>query len=192
MSKRTKLNTIRIIGGQWRGRRIPVLDMQGLRPTTDRVRETVFNWLMYDLAGARCLDLFAGTGALGLESLSRGASNTKFIESNAQVAELLQKNLITLYGQTDQISGLINCTNAINFLSKPSAAAYDIVFLDPPFESDLLEQSICLLSEGAWLADGAMIYLEQDADKEIVKVPSSWQLHRQGKAGQSAYYLYKS
>jgi 16S rRNA (guanine966-N2)-methyltransferase len=93
MSKRAKVNSVRVIAGRWRGRRLPVLNSDGLRPTTDRVRETVFNWLMHDMAGAHCLDLFAGTGALGFESLSRGADHLCFVEVNRRVADQLRQNI---------------------------------------------------------------------------------------------------
>ncbi|MCL4130708.1 UNVERIFIED_CONTAM: hypothetical protein GTU68_045329 [Idotea baltica] len=192
MSKRAKLNTIRIIGGHWRGRRLPVIESQGLRPTIDRVRETLFNWLMHDLAGARCLDLFAGSGALGLESLSRGAGFVKFIESNSGVAGQLQENLSVLVGEKSLLSAQVTCTSALSYLSKMSTEPYDIVFLDPPFDADLLDRSLNLLIGNNYLSEGALIYVEQDVQKQALKVPPSWSLRRQGKAGQSAYYLYSS
>lgn len=214
MSTRAKLNTIRIIGGQWRGRRLRVPDAEGLRPTIDRVRETLFNWLMHDLAGARCLDLFAGTGALGLECLSRGAGFVQFVESNQKAAEALQDNLRTLKVDknkslvikqaqgcitkraqgciTKQAQGCITKQDAMQFLETPPADSYDIVFLDPPFQSDLLVRSLDLLVKHHWLSDNAMIYLELGAKQPIPNIPEGWTLHRQGAAGQSAYYLYIS
>ena len=190
MSKHAKLNTIRIIGGRWRGRRLSVIESAGLRPTIDRVRETLFNWLIKDLVGARCLDLFAGSGALGLESLSRGAGFTQFVESNGRVAKQLQKNIRLLTGGEDSLSPNVICTCALSYLTKQSDQPYDIVFLDPPFDSDLLDQSLSLLSQNNYLSEGALIYIEQDANQQILSVPASWSLHRQGKAGASAYYLY--
>ncbi|MBX2850013.1 MAG: 16S rRNA (guanine(966)-N(2))-methyltransferase RsmD [Acidiferrobacterales bacterium] len=190
MSKRTKLNTIRIIGGEWRSRKLPVLNSVGLRPTTDRVRETLFNWLMHDLHDAHCLDLFAGTGALGIECLSRHAKSVDFVDSNSKAAEILQSNLRTLKVKAD--SGRVIVANALNFLSNAPSKPYDIVFLDPPFASDLLEQTANLLVQGRWLSQHAKVYLEQDKNKSEVNVPESWRLHRKGKAGQSVYYLYHS
>lgn len=192
MSKRAKLNTIRVIGGQWRGRRLPVVDSAGLRPTIDRVRETLFNWLMHDIVGARCLDLFAGSGVLGLESLSRGAEFVQFIESNDIVSKQLDENLSLLADNTKLSISKVNCTSAVTYLSNINNDLYDIVFIDPPFQSELLAQSLTLLVENNWIADGTIIYLEQDVSKPLADVPSSWSLHRQGVAGQSAYFLYIS
>ncbi len=193
MSKSTKLRSIRIIGGQLRGRRLTVPDVEGLRPTINRVRETVFNWLMHDLAGARCLDLFAGTGALGLESLSRGASYVQFVELNALAIDYLESNLaIILDAQQLKDRTQIVYSNVLNLLVKSPEQPYDVVFLDPPFTSDLLEASLELLETNNWLAAGAMIYLEQDVTRDTPQVPGSWELHRHDKAGQSAYYLYIS
>jgi len=187
MNKRAKSNTIRLISGQWRGRRLPVHDSQGLRPTTDRVRETVFNWLMHDVAGANCLDLFAGSGALGLECLSRGASRVQFVESDIRVAERLKSNLLVLNGED---TARLDTINALEYLSSQPGKAYDVVFLDPPFQSSLLRQAIELLNTNNWLADKALVYVEQSSKEPAVAVPINWQLHRQGKAGQSRFSLY--
>ena len=189
MKQRAKTNSIRIISGQWRGRRLPVLEIEGLRPSTDRVRETVFNWLMYDVVGARCLDLFAGTGALGLESLSRGAANTLFVDSDKRVVSQLQQNLKTL----DSLdAGEVLAQSAINFLRQPARGQYDLVFLDPPFDSNLLAQAMELLAENGWLADGALVYVEQASKKDPEATPASWQIHKEGKAGYCRYSLYHS
>lgn len=191
MNKRAKLNTIRIIAGQWRGRRLPVLDVEGLRPTTDRVRETLFNWLMPDIVNARCLDLFAGSGALGLESLSRGADFVQFVESNRSVAQNLQKNVELLLGDSDKkIKSDIKNQNALDFLQNETSTQFDIVFLDPPFQSDVLAASLQLLIDKQWLSQNATVYIEQDSSKPLVDMSPHWNLHRKGKAGQSAYYLF--
>ena len=202
MSKRAKLNTIRIIGGQWRGRRLDVPDEVGLRPTIDRVRETLFNWLMHDVAGARCLDLFAGTGALGLESLSRGASFVQFVESNKSAADGLNKNLELLLKKSgneeihkeEHNIAHVAQRNALELLSVAPDEPFNIVFLDPPFQEKLLVQTLDLLIKNSWLAEGAMIYVEQaaNANSQLNDLPDSWTLHRQGNAGQSAYCLYIS
>lgn len=192
MSKHPKLNTIRIIGGHWRGRRLTVPQVEGLRPTIDRVRETLFNWLMPNLVDARCLDLFAGSGALGLESLSRGANFVHFVEFNGQAVSRLQQNLTEFSDAQFSMRSKVTKNNALVFLAEPPTKPYDVVFVDPPFQSDLASQSLSLLECNGWLAEGARIYLEQEVHQESPSVPSSWTLHRQGKAGQSAYYLYIS
>ncbi len=189
MKPRAKTNSIRIIAGQWRGRRLPVLDIDGLRPSTDRVRETLFNWLMYDIAGARCLDLFAGSGALGLECLSRGASNAVFVESDKRIASQLQQNLQTLNCLE---GGDVVVQSAINFLRHPATNKFDLVFLDPPFDSDLLAQAMPLLVENGWLADGALVYVEQASKKDPEQPPKSWQVYKEGKAGYCRYTVYKT
>lgn len=164
-----------------------MLDLPGLRPTTDRVRETAFNWLMPDLPGARCLDAFAGSGALGLESLSRGASYVHFIESNRQAAQNIQDNLQLL--DVRQGVSQISCANALALFSQSPAEPFDIVFLDPPFSGELLGDSATLLEQSDWLADNCLIYIEHDAREENLNLPENWQLYRQGKAGRSCYKL---
>ncbi|MGV7091188.1 16S rRNA (guanine(966)-N(2))-methyltransferase [Siccibacter turicensis] len=176
---------IRIIGGQWRGRKLPVPDSPGLRPTTDRVRETLFNWLAPHLVDARCLDCFAGSGALGLEALSRYAARTTLIEMERGVAQQLTQNLATLKATQGQV---VN-TNTLEFLSK-SGEPHDIVFVDPPFRKGLLEQTVTLLEQNGWLADNALIYIESEAEGGLPALPASWQLHREKVAGQVAYRLF--
>lgn len=188
MNKRTKSNSIRIIAGQWRGRKLSVLDADGLRPTTDRVRETLFNWLMYDVQGARCLDLYAGTGVLGLEALSRGAQFVQFIESQKPTANAIGQNLQVLNVTTEQSA--VVYTSAQQFLLNTPDQPYDLVFLDPPFGKGLLVEAIQVLSQEGWLNERAFVYIEQGAKEEIVEVPDNWQLYRQGKAGQSCFRLY--
>lgn len=187
MKQRAKTNSIRIIAGQWRGRRLPVLDVEGLRPSTDRIRETLFNWLMHDVPGARCLDLFAGTGALGLECLSRGAASTLFIESDKRIASQLQQNLQTLESLDN---GEVLVQSALNFLRQPAKSQFDLVFLDPPFESSLLVQVMPLLAESGCLADGALVYVEQASKKDPEETPENWQVYKEGKAGYCRYTLY--
>ncbi|HAU5487601.1 TPA: 16S rRNA (guanine(966)-N(2))-methyltransferase [Cronobacter sakazakii] len=176
---------IRIIGGQWRGRKLPVPDSPGLRPTTDRVRETLFNWLAPYLVGARCLDCFAGSGALGLEALSRYAADATLLEMERGVAQQLQKNLATLKSSAAKV---VN-TNTLNFLNQ-TGEPHDIVFVDPPFRKGLLEETLNLLETRGWLAPQALIYVESEAENGLPPVPASWQLHREKVAGQVAYRLY--
>ncbi|RWR02391.1 16S rRNA methyltransferase [[Pantoea] beijingensis] len=176
---------IRIIGGQWRGRKLPVPDSTGLRPTTDRVRETLFNWLAPDIQLARCLDCFAGSGALALEALSRHAASATMLELERPVAQQLEKNLATL-GTTN---GRVINTNALSWLDK-RGEPYNIVFIDPPFRKGLLEQTVLLLESQGWLADDALIYVESEVETGLPPVPANWQLHREKIAGQVAYRLF--
>ncbi|MBB3322753.1 16S rRNA (guanine(966)-N(2))-methyltransferase [Atlantibacter sp. RC6] len=176
---------IRIIGGQWRGRKLPVTDSPGLRPTTDRVRETLFNWLAPYMVDARCLDCFAGSGALGLESLSRYAASATLLEMERPVAQQLQKNLATLKAA----NGKVVNTNTLNYLNQ-TGTPHDIVFIDPPFRKGLLDDTLSLLEKNGWLADGALIYVESEVENGMPPVPASWQLHREKVAGQVAYRLY--
>ena len=189
MNKRANSNSIRIIAGQWRGRRLSVIDSQGLRPSTDRVRETLFNWLMHDLQNANCLDLFAGTGALGLEALSRGAERTQFVEASSAVAAVLQQN-IDLLGVPEDV-GLLTRQDARSYLAKAPTKPFDIVFLDPPFTDNLLGQVISLINRSVWLSEDALIYVEQAKKTTATEVPASWQLYREGKTNQSRYSLYR-
>ncbi|MGK0376028.1 MAG: 16S rRNA (guanine966-N2)-methyltransferase [Arenicella sp.] len=189
MKPRAKTNSIRIIAGQWRGRRLPVLDIDGLRPSTDRVRETLFNWLMHNIGGAHCLDLFAGSGALGLECLSRGAASAVFVESDKRIASQLQQNLQTLNGLD---KGDVIIQSAINLLRHPPARKFDLVFLDPPFDSDLLAHAMPLLAQNGWLADGALVYVEQASKKDPETPPQNWTVYKEGKAGYCRYMVYQA
>lgn len=159
---------------------------RGLRPTPDRVRETLFNWLQADIRGARCLDLFAGSGALGLEALSRGASFLLAVERNRAGAQRLRDN-IALLGE--QAAAEVAQVDAVRLLGTPPDSPFDIVFLDPPFADDLLPVVCRLLEENNWLRSDAIVYLEQDAKRAWPSVPVSWALHREGTAGQSAHRL---
>ncbi|KFC04439.1 16S rRNA guanine-N(2)-methyltransferase [Trabulsiella guamensis ATCC 49490] len=176
---------IRIIGGQWRGRKLPVPDSPGLRPTTDRVRETLFNWLAPHMVDARCLDCFAGSGALGLEALSRYAASATLLEMDRDVSRQLQKNLATLKANNAHV---VN-TNSLNWLAQPGTP-HDVVFIDPPFRKGLLEETLHLLESNGWLADDALIYVESEVENGLPPVPASWDLHREKVAGQVAYRLY--
>ncbi len=156
----------------------------GLRPTTDRVRETLFNWLAPVIQGARCLDCFAGSGALGLEALSRYAGSATLLEFERPVAQQLEKNLALLQGK-----GVVINTNALSWLAG-DGQPFDVVFLDPPFRKGLLAETVLLLEQRGWLADEAWIYVEAEAESAAADVPASWQLHREKVAGQVAYRLY--
>ncbi len=175
---------LRIIGGQWRGRRLSFPSVADLRPSADRVRETLFNWLQADIAGARCLDLFAGSGALGLEALSRGAAEVLMVEENAQAAAQIRQHLQTLHGR----AGRVIQADVFAFLQGP-AAAFDVVFLDPPYRLDCLAQCCALLEQGGWLAPKAYIYLEDLSQRPPPALPAQWQLLRSKKAGDVGYHL---
>jgi len=177
-------NEVRIIGGAWRGRKIRFPPVADLRPTPDRVRETLFNWLAPSLSGARCLDLFAGSGALGLEALSRGAAHVVFVEKNPVAAKHLSAVTATLApGQAD-----IAMDDARRWL-KGQPRGFDIVFLDPPFDSALLDGALAALARPGWLAAGAFIYIESPAAVGEPALPGDWRLHRSGRAGEVGYHL---
>ncbi|MCG6658300.1 16S rRNA (guanine(966)-N(2))-methyltransferase RsmD [Halomonas campisalis] len=176
---------LRIIGGEFRRRLLPVLDSPGLRPTPDRVRETLFNWLAAATPGARVLDLFAGTGALGLEALSRGAREALFVERDPRVAAALSDNLATL-GVASRAR--VASADALAFLDQPPTP-FSLVLLDPPFRQGLAAPCCAALERG-WLTEDALIYLEAEAD-EAPSVPASWQLHREVRAGDSHGRLYR-
>ena len=146
---------VRIIGGRWRGTRLPVADAPGLRPTSDRARETLFNWLQPELPGARVLDLFAGSGALGLEALSRGATEAMLVERDAGLAKGLQETVQKLEGGG---AARVVRADALQFLAAPLHGRFNLVFLDPPFEASLWDAALAQLP--AWLAEDALLYVE--------------------------------
>jgi 16S rRNA (guanine966-N2)-methyltransferase len=175
---------IRIIGGRWRSRKLPVPLSEGLRPTPDRVRETLFNWLAPYLPGARCLDLFAGTGALCLEALSRGAGSVVMVEQSPAVAEGLRQNLATLGAQDAEVV----CADALAFLGG-APRTFDIVFLDPPFASDLIARCSVLLEPRGWVRPGTLVYIEAPRHLDPLPIPGHWQLARSKRAGEVGYHL---
>jgi 16S rRNA (guanine966-N2)-methyltransferase len=178
-------NSVRIIGGGWRGRRVSFPDIPGLRPTPDRVRETLFNWLQHEIAGARCLDLFAGSGVLGLEALSRGAKELVFVEQAVAAARGLKEQLIRLGGAA---RGQVSEMGAARFLREPSAA-FDIVFLDPPFGRGALGEYVPMLDAGNWLKVGGLVYLENEKAAGAPVLPSHWELLKSKAAGEVGYHL---
>lgn len=184
---KAKGNALRIVGGRWRGRRLSFPDAEALRPTGDRIRETLFNWLQPYLSGSRCLDLFAGSGALGLEALSRGAASAVLVEKARAVARQLEQSVREL----DAVGARIVNADALGFLAG-AAEPFDIVFLDPPFATDLLDRCCGMLTGSGWLAPGAFVYLERDLSQGPPALPPQWTLHREGRAGQVGYYLARS
>jgi len=179
-------NQVRIIAGRHRGRRLHFVPGRGLRPTPDRVRETLFNWLQGDIRGARCLDLFAGSGVLGLEALSRGASFLLAVEQNRTAAQRLRENVALLH---EEASASVMQADALRLLKVPPEVPFDIVFLDPPFAAGLMPEACRLLEQNHWLKPAAIVYLEQDAGHDWPTLPATWALHREGVAGQSAHRL---
>ncbi|RTE86519.1 MULTISPECIES: 16S rRNA (guanine(966)-N(2))-methyltransferase RsmD [Gammaproteobacteria] len=178
--------TIRIIGGAWRGRKLPVLTAEGLRPTTDRLKETVFNWLQFELPGTHVLDAFAGTGSLGLEALSRGAASALFLEMNGVAAKQLELNL----GQLKTAEGRVEQIDTLKFLQQPAKQQFDVVFLDPPFHKSLLMPALKSLIENGWLAEEAWIYVETEQQVDL-KLMEGLELYREKKAGQSHARLFQ-
>ncbi len=179
-------NQVRIIGGRHRGRRLSFIPGRGLRPTPDRARETLFNWLQAEIQGSRCLDLFAGSGALGLEAVSRGCSFLCAMEQNRASAQRLRDNVSLLH---EEASVEVLQGDALRLLRSPPQLPFDIALLDPPFADGLMPGACAALEANAWLAADALIYLEQDAHRAWPTLPGNWQLHREGTAGQSAHRL---
>ncbi len=177
---------VRIIGGSLRNSRLEVPGLAGLRPTPERVRETVFNWLAPVIAGARCLDLCAGTGALGIEALSRGAASVQFVERDPQAAQALSANLARLKAS----GGVVNTGNAQDYLRGSAQQPYDAVFLDPPFALDLWAALAQQLEAGGWLAHAALVYVESPRDA-VPMLPAQWRVHREAMAGAVRYALYR-
>jgi len=179
-------NQLRIIGGLWRGRKLSFPAVEGLRPTGDRIRETLFNWLAPDIQDARCLDLFAGSGALGLEALSRGAALSLLIERDTKAAAQLRTNLEVLKAN----KGKVISTDSMQFLQRGNdSEAYDIVFIDPPFQLNLWQAVIDGLEAGNYLAENAVIYIESGREHHY-NTPAHWQMHRDKSAGQVNYRLF--
>jgi 16S rRNA (guanine966-N2)-methyltransferase len=181
----TARNSVRIIGGIWRGRRVHFPDMPSLRPTPDRVRETLFNWLQHSLGGTRCLDLFAGSGALGLEALSRGAAEVVFVEQFPAASRTLQQQLVLLGGEA---KGRVMEMGAARFL-RTAAKPFDIAFLDPPFGKDALAEYIPMLDSGNWLKAGSLVYLENERLAGVPTLPPHWELLKSKSAGEVGYHL---
>ncbi len=181
-------NQLRIIGGQWRSRRLTFTDTPGLRPTPDRVRETLYNWLAPHVEGAQLLDCFAGSGALFLEGLSRGAASSTALELERTAAENLRANLQLLQaGQAEVIQ-----TDSLQWLERPAARQFDIILLDPPFHRDLLPRASRLLEENGWLAPDALVYTESEQAPSTLGLPERWLLHREKHTGQVYYALWKT
>jgi 16S rRNA (guanine966-N2)-methyltransferase len=177
-------NRLRIIGGQWRGRILEFPSVAAIRPTPDRVRETLFNWLQSDIVGARCLDLFAGSGALGMEALSRGASQVVFVDCEPSIGQYLRATLQRLGSST----GTVHTADSLKWLAE-SSQSFDVVFLDPPFDVDILSTVCQRLEQGHWLKPEALIYIECASSGSVPQLPANWMLIKSKTTGQVGYHL---
>ncbi|CUS47626.1 MAG: 16S rRNA (guanine(966)-N(2))-methyltransferase RsmD [Idiomarinaceae bacterium HL-53] len=187
MSKNSSkpLGTIRVIGGRWRGRKLPVLDAEGLRPTTDRLKETVFNWIQFEITGAQVLDAFAGTGSLGIEALSRGAASAIFVENNRAAVNQLKTNLNTLKALQCEVQEM----DTLRYLQTQSTRQFDLVFIDPPFHQQLAQPTINALEANQWLTREALIYVETEINAPVA-APSNWQLTKEKTTSQVRAQLF--
>jgi len=176
---------LRIVAGKWRSRVLPVADVPGLRPTSERIRETLFNWLAPRIEGSRCLDLFAGSGALGLEALSRGAARVTFVERSRDAADSLRHAFTVLDAEGAELVR----ADAYEWVESAVPSPYDIVLLDPPFADEALARLCAVLEERGWLAPSARIYLEQDRSRPLPPLPASWELTHEKTAGNVRYAL---
>jgi len=179
-------NQLRIIGGEWRSRLIVFDDAPGLRPTPGRVRETLFNWLQADIANSSCLDLFAGSGALGFEAASRGAKRVVQVENHPAACQKLRENIRALQaGQIEVVA------QDVQVFLQGSGPAFDLAFLDPPFGCQMLETSYRLLETGNWLKEYAKVYVEAERELNLTGLPANWRPLKHKTAGQVAYYLFQ-
>ena len=177
-------NELRIIGGQWRGRKLRFPSVPGLRPTPDRVRETLFNWLLQNLSGLSCLDLYSGSGALGFEAASRGAIRVVQVERNGDACAALKRHCASLEAKQIEVVQ----QDVAQFLSR-GATPFDLVFLDPPFHQNLMVPTCRLLEKNGWLRPLARIYLEAESSQTLEGLPENWQILRSKTAGEVGYHL---
>ncbi len=182
--KKTNTGQLRIVAGKWRSRLLQVANAPGLKPTAIRIRETLFNWLSPRIEGARCLDLCAGTGALGLEALSRGASRVVFVECSDIAFENLKSNINSLKASGAELRK----TDAISFLNNSVIEKFDIIFIDPPFADGLYDDLFELIAVKGWLSKNARIYIEMSANEKELDLPKNWQILKRKKTG-NVYYL---
>jgi len=185
-SMRRGSQQLRIIGGDWRSRRIQFADAPGLRPTMDKVRETVFNWLQWDIEGKLILDGFAGSGALGYEALSRGAKEVTFLEFNASAASCIRESLQSL----DASNAHVHQTDAIAWLAQNTELdQFDVIFLDPPFGRDLLKPAVDIIAEKAQV--GCLVYVEVEASADLSCIPGNWLATKRKDAKEFSFMLFE-
>ena len=187
-NSKEKRGQIRIIGGQWRGRKLSVLNAEGLRPTTDRNKETLFNWLMPYITHATCLDAFAGAGSLGIEALSRYADSCDFIELDSLAANELKKNLTTLISANKPVAQ-VHHGDALMLLPKLSNKPFDIIFVDPPFNKALVQRTLNTIADNNIIAPNGLIYVEHEAGLASLSLPDNWQIIKQKRTSALNYYL---
>ena len=183
--KKRNTGQLRIVAGKWRSRLLQVANTPGLKPTAIRIRETLFNWLSPRIEGARCLDLCAGTGALGLEALSRGASRVVFVECSGIAFENLKSNINSLKASGAELKK----TDAISFLNNSVIEKFDIIFIDPPFADGLYGDLFELIAAKGWLSKNARIYIEMSANEKEVDLPKNWHILKRKKTGNVFYLL---
>lgn len=187
-STKQKNNSVRIIAGEYRSRKLEFPSLEGLRPTADRIRETLFNWLQDSIQGAVCLDLFAGSGALGFEALSRGASHVDFIEQNSSAVNSIRDNIQRL----DARNGSVYCSDAFAWLDTCAQRSkqYGLIFLDPPFKGEALAHAMVKLESTKLLTDGGLVYIEKERQSIDDVLPDNWVEVRSKKAGTVQFGLY--
>jgi 16S rRNA (guanine966-N2)-methyltransferase len=185
--KKKRPGTVRIIGGKWRGTRLPVPDLPGLRPSGDRSRETLFNWLQADIHGASCADLFAGSGVLGLEAASRGAARVTLVEKSRVAAGAIRASVQRL----DSDPVFVVCGDALEWLAKCDSRSLDVVFLDPPFSSGLESRAIDLLIAGDCMKPGGLIYVETAREAASLPSPAGWEISHEKLLGEVRMQLLK-
>ena len=183
--QKSQAGRLRIVAGNWRSRLLDIADVEGLRPTSERIRETLFNWLAPRMHGARCLDAYAGTGALGLEALSRGAASVMFIEKSPVAAKQLRRNIDVL----DARGATVHQHDTLDYLRGTAIGPFDLVFLDPPFADDLVEETCRLLDQHNLLAADALVYIELPKIGVGAQLPSGWQVQKNKTAGNVRYML---
>ena len=179
-------NKLRIIGGEWRSRQLHFADLPGLRPTPARVRETLFNWLQADIIGKRCLDLYAGSGALGFEAASRGAKSITQVENNAEACRSLKDNAVALAASQIKIVHM----DVFRYLAG-DAEPFDVVFIDPPFAMTLAVHTCQWLEEKGWLSKHAKIYVESESTLKLDGIPPNWRQLKSKVAGEVGYHLFE-
>jgi 16S rRNA (guanine966-N2)-methyltransferase len=180
------LSKLRIIGGEWRSRQLSFQDTPGLRPTPARVRETLFNWLQHDVVASRCLDLYAGSGALGVEAASRGAKAVVQVESNAQACRQLKENTVKLAAKQIKIVQ----QDVFRFLAG-DADPFNLVFLDPPFAQQMVQQTCQWLEDKGWLTTSGKVYIEVEKGLQLNDLPKNWQKLKKKTAGEVDFYLFE-